>query len=146
MDIKVDVKSHTDEIKDELKSRIPLALAMVGEIVEGYAKEDCPVDTGLLRNSITYGIDGESVAQPHYSADTPRSSTGQVESGSYSGKIPSEPGDNRYSVWVGTNVKYAAAVEYGSYNHKVGKAHFLRDAVSHHEKEINQAIKLILDE
>ena len=37
------------------------------------------------------------------------------------------------AVYIGTNVKYAPYVEYNDHvSHPVGKAHFLRDAVSKH--------------
>lgn len=37
------------------------ALEAVGMVAEGYAKRKTPVDTGRLRNSITYAVDGDSV-------------------------------------------------------------------------------------
>jgi HK97 gp10 family phage protein len=45
---------HTDEILQALKDNEDAILAAWGEAAEGFAKELCPVDTGRLRNSITY--------------------------------------------------------------------------------------------
>lgn len=52
----VTVKDFSPEVLAEINRKIPLALQLVGEAAEGYAKEDCPVDTGRLRNSITYKV------------------------------------------------------------------------------------------
>ena len=52
---------NSPEVAEELKRKMLLAMAAMGEVVEGYAKEDCPVDTGRLRNSITHKEKGESV-------------------------------------------------------------------------------------
>ena len=45
---------NTKEIMQAVDEKIKLALSLMGDTVEGYAKEDCPVDTGNLRNSITH--------------------------------------------------------------------------------------------
>lgn len=42
--------------KDEVQERINQALLKAGALVEGSAKERCPVDTGTLRNSINYQL------------------------------------------------------------------------------------------
>lgn len=36
---------------------------------------------------------------------------------------------------IGTNVEYAASVEFNDKSHKVGKAHFMRDAIKNHNDE-----------
>lgn len=48
---------HSDEVLEALKKQAVLALEAVGQVAEGYAKEDCPVDTGRLRNSISHAVD-----------------------------------------------------------------------------------------
>lgn len=47
-------KDNIDEVMQAVDEKIKLALSLMGDTVEGYAKEDCPVDTGNLRNSITH--------------------------------------------------------------------------------------------
>lgn len=52
--IEVHVKDHTKDVEAAVQAKITLALAAMGEVVEGHAKEYSPVDTGNLRNSITH--------------------------------------------------------------------------------------------
>lgn len=95
--IEATIKSNKDELLRALPEQIALGLAMIGEEGEGYAKDECPVDTGRLRNSIANKVDKAEQA-----------------------------------VYIGTNVEYAVYVEYGDYNHKTGKKHFLKDAAANH--------------
>ena len=48
------VDSHTKDVMAAVDEKIKLALSLMGDTVEGYAKEDCPVDTGNLRNSLSH--------------------------------------------------------------------------------------------
>lgn len=48
------VESHVDEIIKEINEKTKKALSLMGETVEKYAKSDCPVDTGRLRNSLMH--------------------------------------------------------------------------------------------
>jgi hypothetical protein len=50
------IKDHTAEVDRVIDARITKALMLMGEVVEGHAKTDCPVDTGNLRNSITHAV------------------------------------------------------------------------------------------
>jgi HK97 gp10 family phage protein len=52
---------NTSQINQELAKKIARALEAVGTTAEGYAKELCPVDTGRLRDSITYSVDDDAV-------------------------------------------------------------------------------------
>ena len=54
----IQITDNSPAVLAELKDRIPLVMGAIGEIVEGYAKEDAPVDTGRLRNSITHQTEG----------------------------------------------------------------------------------------
>lgn len=53
----VTFESHLDEILDALLEQIEQALIAIGLTAEKYAKQECPVDTGRLRNSITHEVD-----------------------------------------------------------------------------------------
>lgn len=55
--VKVRFKNNAPQVMDEFERKVGLALGAMGEIVEGYAKDDCPVDTGRLRNSLTNQVD-----------------------------------------------------------------------------------------
>lgn len=118
----LDFKSNSSEVKKELHNKIQLALRLIGETAEGYAKKDCPVDTGRLRNSITYATTNS------------RGSGDSIPNG-----IPEED-----AVYIGTNVEYAQYVEFLSRNHKVGKAHFLRDAATTHSSEYKKIAETVL--
>lgn len=52
---KMDVKltDNSKEVLTEFEEKMKLALSVIGNTAEGYAKRDCPVDTGRLRNSIS---------------------------------------------------------------------------------------------
>lgn len=46
-------------VKEELDNAIARALEAIGMQAENYAKMECPVDTGRLRNSITHEQENE---------------------------------------------------------------------------------------
>ena len=49
-------KDNTDEVLKGLSDAVERALTRIGLEAEGYAKKECPVDTGNLRNSITHEV------------------------------------------------------------------------------------------
>lgn len=50
----IEVKDYSaDVLKALMNDNLPKALEAIGHECEGYAKANCPVDTGALRNSIT---------------------------------------------------------------------------------------------
>ncbi len=51
---------NTDSIRHAAKQQIMAALEECGLTAERYAKGNCPVDTGNLRNSITHQMDGDN--------------------------------------------------------------------------------------
>lgn len=111
-------------VKAAAKAQIEAALEAVGIQAEGDAKLLCPVDTGLLRNSITHAVGGSSPAISSYSGKdvhgtnpntTKNGTAGKPASGPHSGNYSGtmgKKGDN--TVYVGTNVEYAETVEMGS--------------------------------
>ena len=53
----IDVKEdNTGKVLATLTQSLTVALEAIGQEAEGYAKADCPVDTGRLRNSITHKV------------------------------------------------------------------------------------------
>ena len=129
--------SHKDEVLDELDSKVEIALEMVGLEAEKYAKMKCPVDTGLLRNSITHALDGESTAISEYTDNLGK------QSGSYDGEAPKGAGNKRV-VYIGTNVEYAQDVEYGTSKQKAQP--YLKPAVTNHIDEYKKIVKSTLKE
>lgn len=53
----VTFESNLDIFLDALPEQIEAALIAIGMTAETYAKKECPVDTGRLRNSITHEVD-----------------------------------------------------------------------------------------
>lgn len=103
--------SHKKEVKNQLEGALDRALMTAGMMAESQAKRNLKanksVQTGLLRNSITFARGGKSANIGTYNADV---GTG---SGSYSGTSSPDP-KYEYSVYVGTNVEYAPFVELGT--------------------------------
>lgn len=56
-DSHIEIQDHTEEWLKGLEGAYEKALTAIGLVAEGYAKENCPVDTGRLRNSITNAVD-----------------------------------------------------------------------------------------
>lgn len=50
---------NSGEVLDEMIEKAVVGMTAVGLKAEGYAKEECPVDTGRLRNSITNQVQKE---------------------------------------------------------------------------------------
>jgi phage gpG-like protein len=127
----IDVDNR-DEILGELDEAIDRALESVGMAASDYAAAKCPVDTGLLRNSITYALHGKEAAIASYESNETSKRTGKTikkETGSYSGTAP----DDEKAVYVGTNVEYAAYVEYGDSGGTPRP--FLKPAIMDHKDE-----------
>lgn len=55
--MKITLEDHSDEVLAALESACAIALETCGLVAEGYAKKQCHVDTGNLRNSITHTVD-----------------------------------------------------------------------------------------
>ena len=57
MAFKIEIKDYSQKVIDAINNgKLPLALESIGAECENYAREDCPVDTGRLRNSITHKV------------------------------------------------------------------------------------------
>lgn len=127
--ISVQMKDNTDKVLEALKQQIPVALEAVGGEMERHAKEGCPVDTGRLRNSITFAT---STAQG--AANT----SGGAQASPNDFMLHGSPDDK--TVVIGTNVEYAAENEY--YNKT--NAHFLKNAATGHSEDYKNIVKAAL--
>lgn len=56
MAINVKITDNSGEFLKALPEQIEQALTSIGLTAESYAKRDCPVDTGRLRNSIANAV------------------------------------------------------------------------------------------
>lgn len=53
---------HSALVISAMKKQAALAFESIGQEAEGYAKEDCPVDTGRLRDSISHVYENDEQA------------------------------------------------------------------------------------
>lgn len=128
--------SHRDEFDKKFTDAVEKALRLVGGQAERRAKETISdmgaVDTGLLRNSITFAIAGKPANISEYKADV-----GDGK-GNYSGDADSD-GDVPRSVYIGTNVYYAPYIEYGT--HKMQARPFLSSSIQQFQNEYMDLFK-----
>ena len=159
--MEVKITDNSELFKKAKSEAINRALESIGQTAERHAKEQCPVDTGLLRNSITHAVSGEKPAIRSYKAaygsnryasgkragqriSAVSKNAGSVGVGFYSGTAPKEP-EGKEAVYIGTNVVYAKKQELGdSYKHSSGSAHFLRDAATTHGDEYKRILEIEL--
>lgn len=128
-------KDNSKAVLGHIETRTRQALTGIGQEASKNAAEIIStagaVDTGLLRNSITWAISGGPAAQSSYSSDK-----GDIH-GTYSGTAPE---DKQLAVYIGTNVRYAEGIETGSHRKK-GAVHFLKKAATEYKDEYRRIIK-----
>lgn len=59
-DTTIRITDNSDLVGEEFEQACERALTRIGLQAETYAKRECPVDTGNLRNSITNAVDDKS--------------------------------------------------------------------------------------
>ena len=115
--MRVEFKDHSEDVLAAFQKAVVAALTECGMVAGGHAKktitENKNIDTGLLRNSITYALSGEQPAISNYKADTPKPN--RENAGNYSGTAPESSGG--MSVYIGTNVEYGPYVELATGKH-----------------------------
>ena len=136
------------DAKEKIKAALKTGLRQVGMQAESNAKALCPFDTGLLRNSITFAIGGETAHISSYAADNGDGS------GSYEGSAPADA-DGTMTLYLGSNVQYAPYVELGHHqqpgryvpaigkrlvNEYVAAKPFLRPAIENYAEQYNQIL------
>jgi hypothetical protein len=148
--------SHKDKVLEAMDAQVLVALEACGLVAEGYAKQALQqqqaVDTGLLRNSVTYAISGQAPAITSYSADTPKK--GRARSGIYNGTADD---DTNVTLYLGTNVEYAPYIELGTGRHthggrqtKFAGGHgnvarpFIKPALADHVEQYKKALEKYL--
>lgn len=136
--------NNAREVERETEKALLKAARMIGGSVAGHAVEACPVDTGLLRNSITFAIGGQPPAVTDYQSDT-KDKNGEYKTGHYDGTAPDDD-QHEVTVYVGTNVQYAPYQELGAPNAHVPERPFLRPAFENNKREIEQILERCLKE
>ena len=131
-------KDNTDEVLAALERAKKRGLEAIGLTAEGHAKkkitEAKAVDTGRLRNSITYALAGEETHIKSYKADKGGKDR---ETYTYDGTAEGKKGSG---VYIGTNVEYAPGIELGTHR-SAGAVHFLQDAVANHTDEYKRIME-----
>ena len=129
-------ENNKKEILEKSDEAVERALEACGLKAEGYAARLCPVDTGLLRNSIVSAVGGKEPSKTKYVADRAQSkyaskkkkkgskSKKEKKSGEYTGQIAPERYGIPYVI-VGTNVEYARKIEFSEKS-------YLRPALEDH--------------
>lgn len=146
--IDVNLTDNSDLVREALDENIEKALIAIGMTAETYAKlpekagGHMPVDTGRLKNSITYAIAGQSPHITSYGVDN-TSGEEDTQSRPYSGNAPQDAGGKPRSVYIGSNVEYAPIIENGVSGRYTGK-HFLRLAITDHIKEYKELTEAAL--
>lgn len=149
------VDSNKEELLALLDQIAEGVLTEWGLTVERYAKGSCPVDTGRLRNSITWALGGKGAAITEYRGSSVHGHNASTARWGIAGKPAPPPHEGRYSgtapndterkrsVYVGTNVKYAQYVELGT--SKMSPRPYLKPAVTNHISEYMDILKQHLD-
>lgn len=135
---KMQVVSHKRSVERLFDRQMKQAATMIGGTLEGHAKELAPFDTGLLRNSITYALGGET---PHVGVYASEPKQGKAQTvGKYEGSPPKDE-ENQITVYVGTNVQYGPYQELGAPSINLPARPYLRPAVENSEREILQIVE-----
>ena len=131
-------KDNTDEVLAALERAKKIGLEAIGLTAEGHAKkkitEEKAVDTGRLRNSITYALAGEETHVKSYKANKGGKDR---ETYTYDGTAEGKKGSG---VYIGTNVEYAPGIELGTHR-SAGAVHFLQDAATGHTDEYKKLME-----
>ena len=127
--MKVDYTDNSKQVLSALEKGKRNALTAIGATAETHTKEnitaDKLVDTGRLRNSITYAT-GDYLGIGTYTDNKKKK---------YSdAKARNTPKDDE--VAIGTNVEYAAYTELGT--EKITAHHYLKRAVTEHQDEYKE--------
>lgn len=131
-EIEVSLIDNKELVLQATDRQIEMALIAIGAKMESHAKANyVPVDTGRLKNSITFALAGGPAQISSYGPDG--GGGDDKQSKPYSGTAPADLGGKVRSVYVGSNVEYAEVVEVGT-SGRVGK-HYLRQAVNNHTEE-----------
>ena len=133
----VQIVSHARKADKEIDNAFERALTIIGMKAESYAKAMAPVDTGNLRNSITYALGGQSANAGKYQNNE------GAETGQYQGSAPGDKTGQK-TLYVGTNVHYAPYVELGHHTKKgifVEPKSFLRPAMEGHTDEYMEVVE-----
>ena len=134
----IEYRDNTEEVLNAMEAAIRRGNEAIGLAAEGHAKKKITaagaVDTGRLRNSITYALAGEETHVKSYKANKGGK---ERETYTYDGTAEGKKGSG---VYIGTNVEYAPGIELGTHR-KAGAVHFLQDAATNHTDEYKRLME-----
>ena len=134
----IEYRDNTEEVLSALEAAIKRGNEAIGMTAEGHAKKKITaagaVDTGRLRNSITYALAGEETHVKSYKANKGGKDR---ETYTYDGTAEGKKGSG---VYIGTNVEYAPGIELGTHR-KAGAVHFLQDAATGHTDQYKKLME-----
>lgn len=134
----IEIRDNTEEVLKAMEAAVRRGNEAIGLAAEGHAKKKITsagaVDTGRLRNSITYALAGEETHIKSYKADKGGK---EREIYTYEGTAEGKKGSG---VYIGTNVEYAPGIELGTHR-KAGAVHFLQDAATNHTDEYKKLME-----
>ena len=137
-------RDNSDLIADALEKAINNGLTAIGMTAEGHAKRKITsypaVDTGRLRNSITFALAGGKAHVKTYKAYKRAEGEKKRKTYTYVGTAPAE--ENEKAVYIGTNVEYAKPVELGT--SKMAARPFLKPAATEHSEEYKRIMEAAL--
>ena len=139
-----DFKDNSEEYKELRDAAIRRGLRAIGMAAETYAKENCPVDTGYARNSITFALSGESANISEYQADKskgekpPRTGYYKGTAGNLLSNLFGKMTGTANYVLIGSNVEYFPFIEEGARGREA--RHTLRKAATDHKDEYKQLL------
>lgn len=134
----IEYRDNTEEVLRAMEAAIRRGNEAIGLAAEGHAKKKITaagaVDTGRLRNSITYALAGEETHVKSYKANKGGKDR---ETYTYDGTAEGKKGSG---VYIGTNVEYAPGIELGTHR-SAGAVHFLQDAATNHTDEYKRLME-----
>ena len=133
----IEYRDNTEEVLSALEAAIKRGNEAIGMTAEGHAKKKITaagaVDTGRLRNSITYALAGEETHVKSYKANKGGKDR---KTYTYDGTAEGKKGSG---VYIGTNVEYAVFVENGAQGRTA--VHFLQDAATGHTDQYKKLME-----
>lgn len=129
--VSIKVESNLKLYKRAFEKAVAQGLSAIGRKAATHAKKNTPVDTGRLRNSITWATIKRQGKTYQYSSNKRARKSKNHQQRTYTDKIGTGV-DNR-TVVIGTNVVYGERIEEGGNGY--GGAHMLRNAVTNHKQE-----------
>lgn len=139
--MKVTVESNREEYTKALVKAVQQALSAIGRKAASYAKKGTPVDTGRLRNSITWATSKRQGKTYTYKDNKKAKTKKNHIQQAYTDTIGT--GVDEKTVVIGSNVEYARKIEEGGQGY--GGAHMLRNAISSHKDEYRDILQTSLE-